>query len=105
MDALRAERIMRQRLATLPYPIDHPGQKQETQPFDLKRVTVPLELKQQTAPFDLCRVKPANAPDVGARAVEPHLPPRRAKVASGGLPSVVIDDEPDLGSRPRRRRP
>jgi hypothetical protein len=93
---------MRPRLATLPYPIDDPRQKQDTQPFDLKQVTVPFDLNQEMVPFDLCRVKPSDAPD--AVAVKPHLPPRRAKVAVGGLPSVVIEDAPDLRSRPRRRR-
>jgi hypothetical protein len=94
---------MRPRLATLPYPIDDPHQKQDTQPFELKKVMVPFELKQETVPFDLCRAKPADAPRAAALAVKPHLPPRRAKVAVGALPSVVIEDTPDLGPRPRRR--
>jgi hypothetical protein len=96
VDASHSERkpIMRPRLATLPYPVEDPRQKEDTQPFDLV---------QETVPFDLSRVKPSDAPGAGALAVKPHLPPRRAKVAVGGLPSVVIDDAPDLGSRPRRR--
>jgi hypothetical protein len=74
---------MRPRLATLPYPIDPPREKQDT------------------LPFDLCRVKPSDA-GAGARVIKPRVPPRPARVAVGGLPSVVVEDPPDHASRPPR---
>jgi hypothetical protein len=103
MLCVRAKPIMRPRLATLPYPIHDPRGREDSQPFDLRQVTQPFDLKQDPQPFDLCRVKPSDAADAGPLAVKPHLPPRRAKVAVGGAPSVVVEDAPESGSRPRRR--
>jgi hypothetical protein len=75
---------MRPRLATPAYPFDEPRKKEDTQPFDLRRV------------------KASHVPGASAVAVKPHLPPPRANVVVGGLPSVMIEDAPDL-RMPRRR--
>jgi hypothetical protein len=56
---------------------------------------------EDTQPFDLSRVKPPSmSPAAEKQSVAPHLPPRRANVVVGALPSVMVDDAPNA-SLPR----
>ena len=49
--------------------------------------------KEDTQPFDLRRVKsPSIAPDPAKQSAAPHVPPRRTNVVVAALPSVMVDD-------------
>jgi len=87
-----------------PPPDNAPRPMEDTQPFDLRRVKRP-----SIAPAaPVAPVAPV-ARGSATRSVAPHLPPGRADVVVGALPSVMVDDTPNrdsaLISLRRRRRP
>jgi hypothetical protein len=92
-----------------PPPDNAPREKEDTQPFDLRRVkppsiapAAPVARAASVAP-----VAPI-APGAATQSAAPHLPPRRANTVVGALPSVMVDDAANdttssTLAKPRRR--
>ncbi len=73
-----------------PPPDNPPRAKADTQPFDLRRVKPPSIAPAAPVP-PVAPVAPI-PPGAALQSSAPHLPPRRARVIVGALPSVMVDD-------------
>jgi len=70
-----------------PPPDNAPHAKEDTQPFDLRRVKPP-----SIAPAAPVAPVAPIAPSAATQSAAPHLPPRRTNIVVGALPSVMVDD-------------
>jgi len=84
-----AQPMMRVRVPPPPPDNAHRA-KEDTQPFDLRRVK-PGSIAPAAPVARAAPVAPI-APDPAKQSAAPHLPPRRTNVVVAALPSVMVDD-------------